>query len=216
MYGYSRAAHYKNYVRLHAMNNTSDIENILHDLKEDAAVPETFRTNARIRILNTVTSPQPLKLSWYKKPRVFGYTLGTAIATVVLSVGAVYAAQSSLPHSTLYPVKVLSEDVALTLSPTQSLKTSVAATIISRRVTEVETLQKQGDPQAVRESITHLNTDVESIQKRKDISQEKIEQTITEHKDFIDAINKDHEDEIREEVQNKLPGVEGKTTDHKD
>lgn len=175
------------------MNNISEIENILHALKGDAVLSDTFRTNARIRILNTVTNPQPLKLSWYKKPRVLGYTLGTAIATVVLSVGTVYAAQSSLPQSALYPVKVFSEDVALTLSPTESLKTSVASTIISRRITEVEALQKQGDQQAVKESISHLNADVESIQKRHDISREKIEQTLTEHKDIINTIHKDED-----------------------
>ena len=191
------------------MNNTPDIENILRGLKKDAVLSETFRDNARIRILNTVTNPHPLKLSWYKKPRVLGYTLGTAIATVVLSIGTVYASQSSLPDSALYPVKVFSEDVALTLSPTQSLKTSVAATIISRRVTEVETLQKQGNPQAVRASITHLNTDIESIQKRKDISQEKIEQTITEHKNVITAA---HEDERPSPTPSH---DEEKSTDHK-
>lgn len=173
------------------MNNISDIEKILHSLKEEVMPSDTFRTNARIRILNIVTSPHPLRLSWYQKPRILGYTLGTAIATVVLSVGTVYAAQSSLPNSALYPVKVFSEDVALTLSPTESLKTTVAQTIISRRVTEVENAQKQGNSKAMQESITHFKEDVSSIQKRKDVSQNKIEQEISKHKDFMNAIHED-------------------------
>ncbi len=188
MYAYSKAAPYKNYVQLFIMNDTSDIEKILRSLKEEVSPPDTFRANARIRVINTVTNPHPLRASWYRRPRVLGYTLGTAIATVVLSVGTVYASQSSLPDNSLYPIKVLSEKVALTLSPTESLKTTVATTIISRRIDEVQKAQIQGDQKEIDASVDNLNTDVAQLQQRKDISHDAIETVLTQHQTFINSL----------------------------
>ncbi len=180
------------------MTDTSNIEKLLHSLREEVAASDTFRTNARIRILNTVT-----RQVWYRRPRMWGYTLGTALATVSLSVVTIYAAQASIPNSTLYPVKILSERVALTLSPTESMKTGVAATIISRRITEVEELQVHGDKRAVEASVSRLKENVASIQQRKDISRDKIEQTLEEHKEFMDSIKKDDEEKNNEEEKHK-------------
>lgn len=181
------------------MNNTdlSKLEQLLRSLKQESeTVPaDTFRANARIRILNTIASPRPLRISWYQKPRILGYTFGAAIATVVLSVGTVYAAQSSLPNSKLYPLKVLSEQAALTISPTESLKTTVAGSIISRRIDEIEHAQKQGGQKEIDASITNLNDDVAELQKRKDISHDAIETILTKHRTFINTLkHRDEED----------------------
>jgi len=197
------------------MNNRTEfiqLEEALTSLKKDTAgVPSpTFRTNARIRVLNTVTTVNPLRASWYRRPRVLGYTVGTAIATVVLSVGTVFAAQSSLPNSALYPVKVFSENVALTLSPNESIKTTVASSIISRRVTETEALQKQGNAEEIRQSISRLNADVTSIEKRKDVTKSEIEQTINNHKQFFDSVNGNHAEE--KSVESDHPSVQGAST----
>lgn len=167
------------------------IENLFKHLKEEAAVRDEFRTNARIRIINTVTHPHPF-------PRYLGYTVGTAIATAALSVTTVFAAQTSLPGNPLYPVKVLSEHAALTLSPTKELKTTVAQTIISRRVTEVEAEQKQGNAPAIQKSIDHLNRDVHDIQQRKDVEQEEIKKVIP-----------------TPETELKNPEVKGASTNHR-
>lgn len=170
------------------------IEQLLKNLKEEAVVRSDFRTNARIRVINTVSRPHPF-------PRYLGYTVGTAIATAALSVTTVFAAQTSLPGNPLYPVKVFSEDVALTLSPTKSMKTSVAQTIISRRVTEVEAEKKQGDAPAIQKSIDHLNRDVQDIRERKDVEQDK-----------IDTVVPTPEPEIKKP---EVKGDETKNEDHK-
>ncbi len=177
------------------MNNISDIEKILQGLGKEAVPSETFRANARIRIINTVTAPHPLRVSWYRRPRVFGYTFGTAIATIVLSAGTIYAAQTSLPNSTLYPVKVLSEQVALTLSPTESLKTTVASSIIARRIDEIQHAQIQGNQKEIDASITNLRDDIQEIQKRKDVSHDTIETVLTQHQAFIDSLERRDKDE---------------------
>lgn len=177
-----------------------NIETLLKSLKNEAVPTDSFRTNARIRILNTVGS-----VPWHHKPRMWGYTVGTAIATVVLSVSTVYAAQSSVPGSTLYPVKILSEHVALNLSPTTSIKTSVAQTIISRRVTEVEDAQKQGNKNTIEKSIQHLNQDVEEIQKRHDVSQNRIDQEISKHESLINTETQDNNENKQVEGASTRP-----------
>lgn len=214
------------------MKDIHELESLLLSLKKDGVPADTFRTNARIRILNTVTNPHPFRASWYQRPRVIGYTFGSAIATVVLSVGTVFAAQTSLPTHTLYPVKVLSERVALTLSPTESLKTTIASSIISRRITEIETVQKQGNKKDIEESIANFDEDVEVIQKRKGISHSEIDSEIEEHKEFIDSLRKNHkkndEDDTddasqetvtqtpQRESDSKLPSIEGASTNRRD
>lgn len=167
----------------------NDIERLLQSLRQDpgASPSATFRTNARIRILNSVT--QPLRPGWYKKPRLLGYTLGTALATVILSVGTVYAAQSSLPGSQLYGVKVASERVALTLSPTESLKSTVASTIISRRIDEMEHAQKSGDTEELNRSIFNYNQTLHSLRAHTDVSRERIDKTVAEHDAFLNSLN---------------------------
>lgn len=176
----------------------NDLEQLLKDLKTDTVPSLTFRQNARVRILNTVTTPHPLRMSWYRKPRVWGYTFGTAIATVTLSVGTVFAAQSSLPNSALYPVKVLSEQVALTLSPT-SFKTAVASTIISRRVEEIEKVQKQGNKKELDQSIANFDEDVATLKKHEGISRSVIENTIAQHEKYVNSLRKGHKDEKPED-----------------
>ncbi len=192
------------------MNEQPDIEKVLRNLKQEAIPSDTFKLNARIRILNTVTTSHPFQASWYKRPRVLGYTFGTAIATVVLSVGTVYAAQSSLPNSKLYPIKVLSERVALTLSPTTSIKSTVAGTIISRRIDEIEKVQEQGNPQEVETSIINLHKEVDSLERQKDISKNSINIELEKHKTFINSLQGDRDEDKRgtdtqEDVRHELP-----------
>ena len=179
------------------MNDQRDIENLLRGLKEhpEATPSSTFRTNARIRILNTVS--RLADPPWYRRPRYWGYATGSAIATVALTVGTVFAAQSSNPDSRLYPVKVLSERVALTLAPTENLKNDVAGTIITRRIDEIEHEQKSGDIQGLDDSIKRFNTDLEDLQGHKELSREHINSTISGRKSFLNSLRSRGEDKIK-------------------
>lgn len=191
------------------MPDITELEKKLTSLRHEGVPSDAFRTNARIRILNSLTVTHPVRKPWYRRPTYIWYTLGTALATLILSVGTVYAAQSSFPDSKLYPLKVLSERVALTLSPTESLKTTVASTIISRRITEIEELQKRDDEPAVEASISHFTEDVASIQKREDISQEDIQRTLKEHEDVIDTFGAHDEKGQKEEDEKSGGAVKG-------
>lgn len=200
------------------MNNLHTIEDLLRGLKDhpEATPSPTFRTNARIRVLNTVTQPAPFP--WYRKPRLWGYAAGSAIATVALSVGTVFAAQSSRPDSTLYPVKVLSERVALTLAPTETLKNDIASTIISRRIDEMEQEQKSGDIQGLDNSINHFNADLEELQGHRGLSRDHINNTISGHKSFLNSLknrgeNKDKKPENEKQTQSGDAETDTKSTD---
>src|SRR5690242_13348463 len=167
--------------------NTPSIEQLLknmHHIKQ-AHPSDAFRKNARIRIMNTITTPRAFKLSWYQKPRVAGYIAGSAIATFIFSAGTVFAAQSSLPNALLYPIKIASEKVALTLSPSTSLKTTVASSIISRRIDELKEAQKSGNEKAIDESITNFNNELDTLDRKKGILRTSIDQTISKHRIFL-------------------------------
>lgn len=166
------------------MNNPLiQIENMLKNLKNDKEIsPSTaFRTNARIRILNSVASSKITTSipHYHSIPMVYAFRF--ALLLVFLFGSTVYAAQSSNPHDVLYPVKTLSEQVALTLSPTESTKTSVATTIISRRAEENEHAKKDGNVDEIKQTTTNFESAVVKIRKTEHINREKVETEIRKH-----------------------------------
>jgi hypothetical protein len=164
-------------------NQTTQIEAILKNLKNDKEISPNaaFRTNSRIRILNTVINTKTTTSipHSYSVPMVYAFRF--ALLLVFLFGSTVYAAQSSSPHDVLYPVKTLSEQVALTLSPTESTKTSVAMTIISRRADEHTSAEKAGDTEEIKQTTTNFESAVVEIRKTKHINREKVEIEIRKH-----------------------------------
>jgi hypothetical protein len=169
-------------------NRPEEIIKILQDLKNDAesAPSASFRTNARIRILNTVAVPVP-SVSPSAGHRRLGmiYAFRFGFVVFLLFGGTVYAAQSSGPKDALYQVKVLSEQAALTLSPTESAKTSVAMTIIGRRAEENEDAKKEGNQEDLLQTITNFESSVSQIRKTDHLNQDKIEREIEDHEGVI-------------------------------
>ncbi len=147
----------------------TDLEQILRKLKTDAAPRESFRTNARIRILNVVGKPVRFRA------RHWGYAIGAGLAAAVLSVGTVFAAQSSLPGNILYPVKVLTENIALQTAPTKQLKTTVADTIVERRTEEVK--KSETETEKIR-SMKNFDATVEALKKRADVNRDHLDKII--------------------------------------
>jgi hypothetical protein len=156
------------------------IESILKNIKTDSGmVPSVaFRTNARIRILNTVASSKIASPMLHYRSIPFIHAFRLALLMLFFVTSTVYAAQSSNPHDFLYPVKTLSEQAALTLSPTESAKTSVAMTIISRRAGEHESAEKQGNTKEIQQTRANFNSAVVEIRKTEHLNKEKIESEI--------------------------------------
>lgn len=130
-------------------NNLKKILRGLRDLEETN--PDIFfRKNARVRLINKITFPQSTKKYTFPlisvgeaviNPSRFAFAV--FLFSMLLGTGTVYAAQSSLPTDTLYPLKIASEKIALNLAPIPVLREKVASEIERRRKTEQEKIQKQ-------------------------------------------------------------------------
>ncbi|HTX91853.1 MAG TPA: DUF5667 domain-containing protein [Anaerolineales bacterium] len=113
-----------------------------------AAGKATFLHQAKTLKISAAVQPQASRPSQERRPAL---PLLARLAAVVLAVvflagtaSTVYAAQSSLPDETLYPLKTFSEDVhlALTVSPQAQLNLTLEFT--DRRVDEITALQAAG------------------------------------------------------------------------
>lgn len=185
------------------MNNpTIQIEKILHTLKSDieSRPSVAFRTNARIRILNTIAGSQMPVHSPIRRSVWMTYAFRLAVLALFLTGGTVYAAQSSHPKDILFPVKVLSERVALTLSPTQTAKTTVANTIIQRRAMEVEQAKNEGNKEEIRQTVTSYESTVSEIRNNTHVSRDEIEREVKKHESLIQKTNDDEDKGVPNEV----------------
>ena len=130
------------------MKNETDLNNLEELLKtfktkEDAIPSEIFRQNTRIRILNQISKGPSLNKNFsLKRNRFFSFRFALALVLILLmvSTGTILAAQSAGPGSGLYPIKIASENAALTLSPS-SLKPKIALEIVKRRAGEISSEQ---------------------------------------------------------------------------
>ena len=82
--------------------------------------------------------------------RSFWSLLNSALLAVTLffagGAATVYAAQSSLPGQSLYPLKTLSEDALVALVPSPQAKIDLTLAFTDRRVAEMSSLQSQNQP----------------------------------------------------------------------
>lgn len=179
-------------------NQIGQIEEMLKNLKHDSQMKpsQAFRTNARIRILNSVAQPTTTISPLPRGMTMVAFRLG--FLSLFLLAGTVYAAQGSNPRDVLFPVKILSERVALTFSPTESAKTSVAVAIIDRRVQENEQAKKEGDQEEVQETVTNFESAVLQIRNTNRIDQDRVEEEIEKHASVIREDQQDDEEEDKE------------------
>ena len=87
-------------------------------------------------------------------PRLFAPAVAFVLILVVLGAGSVVFAQKSLPGDFLYPVKRLSENVAVSLNP------ELEQEIVVRRSQEVKDLVEQKeDPELVKNTLDDFSED---------------------------------------------------------
>ncbi len=211
MFGYYSTEPYRPCGKNYTMTNQpAQIEEILKRLKTDEGmVPSAhFRTNARIRILNAVTNRPTASSRPIVHPMRSHFALRFAFFVLVLVGGTVYAAQESSPKDILFPVKVLSERVALALSPTEPIKTSVAATIINRRAEENEHAKREGDAEEIQETITNFESAVTTIRKTEHIDQEAVEEEINKHSELFSETDGNDQEDSHENDSSEVQGAQ--------
>jgi len=101
--------------------------------------------------------------------RFFGWQSAWATAVTVILIlllvggGTVAAAGNSMPDEALYPVKLATEQVRLTLTPSALGKAQLYARLADKRVAEIVYMASKGDPQRVEMVAQRLDTHLVKI-----------------------------------------------------
>ncbi len=105
-----------------------------------------FRARARYQFQSALqeTASRKSRLSWGWFPR-WATVVAIVLVLVLAGGGTVFAAESSMPDSPLYSVKLATEQVRLTLTPSQMGKARLCAELADRRVTEIAYMAGKGD-----------------------------------------------------------------------
>ena len=105
-----------------------------------------FRARARYQFQSALqeTAARKSRLSWGWFPR-WATVMAIVLVLVLAGGGTVFAAESSMPDSPLYSVKLATEQVRLTLTPSQMGKARLCAELADRRVTEIAYMAGKGD-----------------------------------------------------------------------
>jgi hypothetical protein len=170
----------------------TDEEILVHNLqKNPIGVPdEHFRTNARIRILNSIDMPMlsdvPVKARLGF--RVFRWIVSGITALGLAGTSVVFAAQQSEPGAGLYPLKVASEKAAIMFAPTQKTKTSIVTAVIERRAREVEHTEQIHNDVQIDNAIRSYEKTVNEATKSPGISRKEVVEQISSHEKFIEGV----------------------------
>ena len=114
--------------------------------------------------LQSYLSIHPIEKHWSFSLFIYLKPVGIAISTLLLFVvaGGALAANNSLPTDLLYPVKIASEQLALTFTPTASGKAKLRLNIAQTRLQEAEVLLGQKSDNKV---VATINSYEEQVKK---------------------------------------------------
>ena len=108
-----------------------------------------FKARARYQFSSTLREVKPeRRFFWGWQPR-WAMTLSAVLILLLAGSGTVAAAGGSMPDSPLYPVKLATEQVWLTLTPSDMGKAELHTELAERRVEEIIYMAGKGDAQQV-------------------------------------------------------------------
>ena len=130
--------------------------------KEATAIqprPE-FRDRARYQFNSALRELEPKRghflFSWRWRPQ-WVTALATALAILLAGSGTVAAASGSMPDELLYPVKLATERVQLTLTTSSLGKAELYAKLADRRVAEIVRMADESKPEKIALTAQRLN-----------------------------------------------------------
>ena len=128
-------------------------------------------------------------------PRLFAPAVAFVWILLVLGAGSVVFAQKSLPGDVLYPVKRLSENVAISLNP------ALEQEIVVRRSQEVKDLvEKKEDPQLVKNTLEDFSEDSQKA-KNKGQANGKLEESVKNLEEAKERSSDDEKKQIEETLK---------------
>ncbi len=109
-----------------------------------------FKARARYQLQSALREMESRRGRWFF---VWQSQWATAVAVILIFLlvggGTVAAAGNSMPDGTLYPVKLATEQVRLTFTPSALAKAQLYARLADKRVAEIVYMASKGDPQRV-------------------------------------------------------------------
>lgn len=152
---------------------------------------------------NVLKGELPAAVAYRKTLWYHPFQLVTALSLVVLLVGSgtVYAAQWAKPQDALFPVKVLSEQVAVRLAPTKAIRQTVAQTVMERRLEELKSAGKTNDKKTIDGAIEEYRKSREDIATTADTKDQHLKQELEKH-----------DEEFRQFINRHAPDQEKKPT----
>lgn len=138
---------------LEPLLRTAVMVNRVADVKPS---PE-FRARARYQLQTMMAKSRIAKRAPILVSR-WAIAVCSLLLVFVLGGGTVLAADGVTPESPLYPVKLVTENVRVSLTGSEETKAELYVTIAERRVTEMATMVDRGKTQHLEESAQRLNT----------------------------------------------------------
>lgn len=102
-------------------------------------------------------------ISWV--PRWAVVVTSLVLVLLVAGVGTAAASSSSMPDDTLYPVKLATEQVQLSLSRGNISRARVHMRLVDRRVREIVYLAEKGDARRLNRTLVRLTAHMEAIKR---------------------------------------------------
>jgi hypothetical protein len=123
-----------------------------------------FRARARYQFRSALqeTASRKSRLSWGWFPR-WATVVAIVLVLVLAGGGTVFAADSSMPDSPLYSVKLATEQVRFTLTTSQAGKMRLCTELADERVAEIAYMANQGDAEQVERITRRLDDELELL-----------------------------------------------------
>jgi len=213
----------------------TDEEKIIDSLKKIGSSPlnsgeKKFLDNLRIKLSNHILEHSlayaksnqsvTLNIKWLEslinnaitvaRAIIMPQKLASAILIIfILGIGTIaVASQNSLPGETLYPVKILSEEMRSSLALTPESKARVQSDFVTRRVAEVKAIMDQNDvnPEILNTALANLQKNTDDATAIIDKESQKGVNVAKLAKDINDTLDKNTEDlkQIFDDKKNNL------------
>jgi len=125
-----------------------------------------FRDRARYQLraaLQEMEQKRERRFSFFSWQPRWATAVSAVLVLRLASGGTVAAAGNSMPDEPLYPVKLATETVRLTLTPSALGKAELYALLAEKRVTEIINMAEKGKPEHVEQTARRLNAHLARI-----------------------------------------------------
>jgi len=117
-----------------------------------------FKARARYQFQSALREVKPKRaLPFFSWQPQWAVAIAVVLVVLLAGGGTVTAAGYSMPDSPLYPVKLATEQVQLTLTPSDIGKAELYAKLADRRVAEIVYIVNKGKPKQIEQIAQRLN-----------------------------------------------------------